>query len=254
LFEQSFIDEPGGGVKPWTILASFLMQCLFLTGAAVAPLIYNYDPPVGEWVRHTLLLAPPPPPPVAPKTVSRPVAPAPERFETLLAAPTAIPENVALVRSEERSALASLQVPNLSGMRGGAGGVEDGVLGVTGAMQTRLSLPPKPLRVGGKVQAAKIISRLSPVYPPEAVEQGISGVVHLEAVISAAGLIRQIKVLSGDPLLAASALDAVRQWRYRPTYLNGQPVEVITQIEVIFNLAQPPEPSKSEGGKKQKKR
>jgi len=53
-------------------------------------------------------------------------------------------------------------------------------------------------------------------------------------------------VLSGDPLLAASALQAVRQWRYRPTYLNGQPVEVITQIEVIFNLTPPPDPPPSE--------
>jgi protein TonB len=61
-------------------------------------------------------------------------------------------------------------------------------------------------------------------------------------------------VLSGEPLLAAAAQEAVRQWRYRPTYLNGQPVEVITLIEVIFHLAQLPEPPRSDGRKKAKKR
>lgn len=251
LFEQSFIDEPGRGIKPWAIAASFLMQCLFLAGAVLAPLVYTYEPPLGEWVRHTLLLAPPPPPPAAPQVIAMPVAPAPARFEAVLAAPTAIPESIALLRDEERSALASLRVPDLGGLPGGAsGGVEDGVLGVTGALQARASLPPKPLRIGGKVQAAKIISRVSPVYPPEAAAEGIGGAVHLEAIITKAGLIREIKVLSGDPLLAASALEAVRQWRYRPTYLNGQPVEVITQIEVFFNLIQPPKPPQSEVRKK----
>ena len=249
MFEQTFIDEPGDGIKPWAIAASFLMQCVFLTGAVIAPLIYNYNPPVAEWVRHALLLAPPPPPPpVAPAPVSRPAAPAPARFDSVLAAPTAIPETVALLPDDGRSSLAGLQVPNLGGVQGGAG---DPVLGVTGALQTNLA-PPKPLRLGGNVQAAKIVLRVNPVYPPEAAQQRISGTVNLEAIITKAGGIRELKVLSGDPVLAASALDAVRQWRYRPTYLNGRPVEVITQIEVIFHIAAPPEPPQ-EGQKKKKK-
>lgn len=254
MFEQTFIDEPGRGVKSWAIAASFLLQCLFLAAAAVAPLIYTYDPPMAEWVRRTMLLAPPPPPrAAAPQPIAKPVAPAPARFESTLAAPTAIPENVALL-PDERSAPASLSVPDLSGVPGGSLlGAPDGVLGVTG-MQARVSLPPKPIRVGGKVQAARIVSRVSPVYPLEASEQGISGAVHLEAIITTAGLIREVKVLSGEPLLAAAAQEAVRQWRYRPTYLNGQPVEVITLIEVIFHLAQLPEPPRSDGRKKAKKR
>jgi protein TonB len=252
LFEQSFIDETGRGVKPWAIAASFLAQCLFLTGAALAPLVYSYDPPVGEWVRHALLLAPPPPSPAAPKTIAGPAAPAPARFESTFAAPAAIPNEIALIADEERSALASMRAPELGVPGGTAGGIADGVLGVTG-MQNRMTLPPKPIRVGGKVQAAKIISQASPVYPLEAVEQGISGKVHLEAIISAAGVIREVKVLSGDPLLATSALEAVKQWRWRPTYLNGQPVEVITQIEVTFRLTKP-EPEAVEKGKKAKKR
>jgi protein TonB len=254
LFEQTFIDEPGRGVKSWAIAVSFLVQCLLLAAAAVAPLIYTYDPPVGEWVRRTMLLAPPPPPrSAAPAPISRPAAPAPARFESMLVAPTAIPENAALL-SDDRSTLASLQVPDLGGVLGGSlHGSQDGVLGVTG-MQAKVSLPPKPVRVGGKVQAARIVYRVSPVYPLEASEKGISGAVHLEAIITTAGVIREVKVLSGEPLLAASAQEAVRQWRYRPTYLNGQPVEVITLIEVIFHLAQLPEPPRSDGRKKAKKR
>jgi periplasmic protein TonB len=252
LFEQTFIDEPGAGIKAWAIAASFLMQCVFLTGAVVAPLIFNYNPPVADWVRHALLLVPPPPPqPAAPAAVSRPAAPAPARFDSVFEAPTAIPETAALLPNDGRSSLAGLQVPNLGGVRGGAGG--DPVLGVTGALQTNLN-PPKPLRLGGNVQAAKIVSRASPMYPPEAAEQGISGTVYLEAIITKAGLIRELKVLSGDPVLAASALDAVRQWRYRPTYLNGKPVEVITQVEVIFHISAPPEPSEEKGHRKKKAR
>jgi protein TonB len=220
-------------------VASLLMQCLFVAGAIVAPLVYGYDPPVDDWVLHSFLLAPPPPPQVAPQPAPEAAAPVVVRFAAL-AAPASLPEHGALLPDAERASLASLRVPGLGAMPGGPAGLQDGVLGAAGVMQAKLSLPPKPLRIGGKVQAAKIIARVSPVYPIEAIEKGISGPVHLEAIITTAGVIREIKVLSGDPLLVASALDAVRQWRYRPTYLNGQPVEVITQIEVVFHITPDP--------------
>lgn len=255
MFEQSLIDEPRHGIRAWAIAASFVSQCLLLTGSALAPLVYTYELPVGAWVQHALLLAPPPPPrPAAPAAIPKPVVPLPARFESTIEAPAAIPDTVALLRDKERSSLAGLQIPGLTGVPGAQAGVEDGVLGVAGGMLARISPPPKPIRVGGNVQRAKIVYQVSPVYPSEAVEQGISGPVHLEAIITAGGLIREVKVLSGDPLLAASALDAVRQWRYRPTYLNGQPVEVITQIDVIFHLRQPPEAPPVTGGGKRTKR
>ena len=99
-----------------------------------------------------------------------------------------------------------------------------------------LPLPGKPIPIGGNVQSAKLIRRTAPVYPAEAVESLISGVVRLEAIINKEGFIRELRVLSGNPLLAASAVEAVEQWRYKPTLLNRQPVEVITRIEVIFKL------------------
>jgi protein TonB len=224
-------------------------------------LVYTYELPVGEWVQHALLLAPPPPPrPVTPAVVAKPATPPPARFQSTLEAPAAIPAGVALPQDDETSSLAGLSVPAPGGIPGGADGLDNGVFGVAGGMLAKISLPPKPLRVGGHVQAAKIVFRISPLYPAEAVEKGIDGLVRLEAVITAGGKIREINVLSGDPLLVASAVDAVRQWRYKPTYLNGQPVEVITQIEVNFKLTKPSEtpataaPKKESSGRRTRKR
>jgi protein TonB len=76
------------------------------------------------------------------------------------------------------------------------------------------------------------------VYPPLARQTRISGTVRLHAIIGKDGSVQQLEVLSGHPLLVQAALDAVRQWRYRPTLLNGEPVEVDTTIDVIFSLNQ----------------
>jgi protein TonB len=103
--------------------------------------------------------------------------------------------------------------------------------------------PPKPhqsgpLRVGGNVQAARIVNRVQPVYPPLARQTRISGTVRLHAIIGKDGAIKELEVLNGHPLLQQAALDAVRQWRYQPTLLNGEAVDVDTTIDVIFSLNQ----------------
>jgi len=96
----------------------------------------------------------------------------------------------------------------------------------------------KPVQVGGDVQAAKLIRKIVPVYPRMAVIARISGTVRLQGIIGKDGNIQQLQVFSGPPLLVQAALDAVRQWRYQPTLLNGEPVEVISPIDVIFTLSQ----------------
>ncbi len=93
-----------------------------------------------------------------------------------------------------------------------------------------------PLRVGGNVQAARAIKKVAPVYPEEARAARISGVVRLHAIIGKDGKIEQLEVISGHPLLQQAALDAVRQWQYQQTLLNGEPVKVDTTIDVIFSL------------------
>jgi len=132
----------------------------------------------------------------------------------------------------------------VGGVPGGvAGGSMGGVLGgVIGGIGTAPP-PPKPkptgpIRVGGNVQAARIVNRVQPIYPPLARQTRISGTVRLHAIISKDGTIQQLEVISGHPLLQQAALDAVRQWRYQPTLLNGEPVEVDTTIDVIFSLNQ----------------
>lgn len=93
-----------------------------------------------------------------------------------------------------------------------------------------------PLRIAANVQAAKIIKRVQPEYPEDARRTRISGTVRMHAIIGKDGGIKQLEVVSGHPMLKDAAFDAVRQWRYRPTLLNGEPVEVDTTIDVIFSL------------------
>ena len=81
-----------------------------------------------------------------------------------------------------------------------------------------------------------LVHRIEPRYPPAALIARIEGPVKIKAIISREGNIRQTEVLSGSPLLAGAALEAIRQWRYRPYILNGEPVEVETQITVNFVL------------------
>jgi TonB family protein len=92
------------------------------------------------------------------------------------------------------------------------------------------------VRIGGTVAAAKLINRVQPVYPPLARQSKIQGVVKLHAILGKDGSVQQLSVISGHPLLVQSALDAVRQWVYQPTLLEGKPVEVDTEIDVFFQL------------------
>ena len=96
--------------------------------------------------------------------------------------------------------------------------------------------PPQRIRLGGTVTAAKMMHKVEPVYPPLARQARISGTVTLRTIIGRDGKVKQLEVLSGHPLLVQAALDAVRQWEYQPTLLNGEPVEIETTIDVIFEL------------------
>jgi TonB family protein len=113
-----------------------------------------------------------------------------------------------------------------------------------GATSTPVMPPPadgtKRITIGGNVQQAKLVSQTRPIYPPLAKQARISGVVHLSALIGKDGTVINLAVISGHPLLIPSALDAVKSWVYQKTLLNGEPVEVITQIDVNFTLSDDP--------------
>jgi protein TonB len=123
------------------------------------------------------------------------------------------------------------------------GGVLGGILG--GVLSAATSAPPPPppkpatpkrIRVGGPGEGAKLIFKPTPDYPPLAKMARIQGTVRLEAIISKDGTIQELKLVSGHPLLVKAAEEAVQRWRYQPTLLNGEPVEVVTEIEVNFTL------------------
>lgn len=103
------------------------------------------------------------------------------------------------------------------------------------ALPADTQTPPR-IRVDGKTQHSKLTHEVAAKYPPEARAAAIEGVVHLQIIVATDGSIKQLQVLSGHPLLVRSALDAVRQWTYAPTTLNGQPVEVVTRVAVVFRL------------------
>ena len=256
MFDHVLIENEARQVKPWAFLASLIAQCCAVCIAILIPLIYTYELPAREWLGRALLLVPPPPPaPVRTVKLKAETPPLPKRFTAVLHQPNAIPEQVAILDdSLAPSSTSALPAPQGRGIHGeSSDGFADGVLGVTQQLASLESVPPPArVRVGGLVQKARLIHQVPPVYPIKAIEQEITGRVALEAVISAGGLIQEVKVLSGDPLLAESAVEAVRQWRYRPTKLNGRAVEVITRVEIIFTLTEPEEDPK-EKGKKSKK-
>jgi periplasmic protein TonB len=92
------------------------------------------------------------------------------------------------------------------------------------------------IRIGGNVQATRIVSQVKPVYPPEAKAARIQGTVQLLVEIAADGKVKNVSVISGPPELVKSAVDAVSQWAYQPTLLNKEPVEVITTVDVKYTL------------------
>ena len=227
--------------KPWTVVMSMIVQVTFLAVLILIPLIYTEALPKASL--STFLSAPPPPPPPPPPPAAQPIVRVKPQVHLMdagkLVAPKAIPKDIKIIKEEAEPDMMGAQGGVPGGVPGGQmGGVIGGVIGGVGGAPP----PPKPtqsrIRQGGAVTAASLINRVQPNYPPLARQTRISGTVRLHAIISKDGTVQQLEVLSGHPLLVQAALDAVRQWRYRPTTLNGEPVEVDTTIDVIFSLNQ----------------
>ncbi|MGH9734646.1 MAG: energy transducer TonB [Candidatus Acidiferrales bacterium] len=117
-----------------------------------------------------------------------------------------------------------------------------GIPGIGTAIPTQPARPAPPtqsvVRLSEGVMAGQLIHQVQPNYPQLARDLHLSGAVHLQAIIDTDGTIRDLEIVSGSPILSRAALEAVRQWRYRPTLLNGVPVEVETSITVNFVLSQ----------------
>jgi protein TonB len=253
MFEQSLVDGQGATSKPWTVFVSFISQIL-LTGVLILiPLIYTDTLPKAQLT--SFLVAPPPPPPPPPPPQPMPevkiVKVIPKQFDAgRLTAPKQIPKDIAMIKEEELPP-SMPAVGVVGGVPGGVpGGTPGGVIGgIIGAVPAAAPPPPPPpvkkeekpptpqrIRVGGNVQSAKLVRQPKPVYPPLAKQARIQGTVRFQAIIGKDGTIQNLQLVSGHPLLVPSATEAVKQWVYQPTLLNGEPVEVVTQIDVNFTL------------------
>ncbi len=249
MFEQTFVE--GGRTKtPFAVFLSILFQCLLVGVAILIPLIYTETLPSTQLT--SFLTAPPPPPPPPPPPAAAPpkiVRQIPRQFDAgRLMAPKSIPKEIAMIKEEEMPP-PSAGGGVVGGISGGMpGGMPGGVIGgIISNIPVAAPPPPPPvkaaapaapqrIRVGGNVQEARLSKKVVPTYPPLARSARISGVVRFNAVIGTDGRIQNLQLVTGHPLLVPSAQAAVSQWVYQPTLLNGEPVEVMTQIDVNFTL------------------
>jgi len=243
MFDDLVISSPNPKKtnKPWTVTLSVLVQTGIVIIMILIPLIYTEALP--KQLLTTFLVAPapppPPPPPAAAVKIVKPVARIIQQGKMM--SPTVIPKKVNIIKEEEMPPDVGA-VGVVGGVPGGVpGGSAGGVLGgIIGGVGSNLPPPPKSaparVRVGGNVQAASLVRQVMPLYPAIAKTAHVSGTVMLHAIISKDGSVESLEYVSGPQLLMKSAMDAVRQWRYKPTMLNGEPVEVDTTISVVFTL------------------
>jgi periplasmic protein TonB len=236
MFDELLVSGQTGEMarthKPWSVGVSMILEAGILGALLLIPLIYTETLPTS--VMSTFLVAPPPPaPPPPPHQAVVKQAPQKTFAVNRMQAPTVIPKQIEVARDE---APPSVAPSDTAGVAGGTGDVLGGI--GTGAAPP----PPPPaaararIKVGGDVQAASLLKQVTPAYPNIAKTAHVSGTVTLHAIISKDGSIEKLEYVSGPALLMASAITAVREWRYKPTMLNGQPVEVDTTVQVVFSL------------------
>jgi protein TonB len=240
MFEQSMLLDHTAGNKTGALAASLTAQTLAIGVLILIPLIYNDRLPSVRPISLALppLSSPDPAPEPAPTTTSssRPTL----STRRILQLPSRIPQlfDTTPVALEAPS----LPLGALDGVPPGPAATVPFHIDTPPAAPARVADPPKapvkPQPVGGEVQAAKLIKKVIPVYPWIARQARVSGTVRLVGIVAKDGTIQQLQVVSGHPLLTGAALEAVRHWVYRPTLLNGEPVEVIAPIDVIFTLSQ----------------
>jgi protein TonB len=241
LVESSVIRKKTN--KPWSVVLSAIVQGVIVVIFVLIPLIYTEALPKQLLTTFLVAPAPPPPPPPPAAAVQRVVKPVTRLIQAgKMMAPTVIPKKVEMIKEEEMPPDVGA-VGVVGGVPGGiAGGSAGGVLGgIIGGSGGGMPPPPKPtqqrVRVGGNVQQAKMIRQIQPMYPQIAKTAHVQGTVVLHAIIAKDGSVQELQYISGPALLMRSAMDAVRQWKYQPTLLNGEPVEVDTTISVVFTLS-----------------
>jgi len=243
MFEDSLI-ESGNKLKTKrlsTTILSFTLQVFLICILILIPLIYTDALPKQQLM--TFLVAPPPPPPPPPPPAAAPIKVvkiASEMVNGQLRTPTKIPQKIQMIKEEEAPPdLGAGGVPGgvPGGIPGGsAGGVIGGILSSQPIAVPKVATPQR-VRVSQGVSNGLLIRKVQPVYPPLARQARIQGQVVLHAEISKEGTIQNLQLVSGHAMLAPAAIEAVKQWRYKPYLLNGEPVAVETEVIVNFSLS-----------------
>jgi protein TonB len=238
MFEDSLVESRVGHVsssKRWTTLASISLQVAIAAVVIALPLLHPEALPFRLEAPKVLMpLVPKPPVPVV------------QRQSEASASTASLPtENVTrpLILTLSHGGVATNEPPSLAPF-GTEMGARDGVLGLIGDVGghgpsvsiTPAKTPAKPVAVSTGVLAGMLIAPIHPVYPMIAKAARVEGSVVVEAVISRAGTIESLHVVSGPPMLQSAALNAIREARYRPYRLNGEPTEVQTRITVNFRI------------------
>jgi periplasmic protein TonB len=240
LFAQSFVELSGmeRSRRRWTQTSSFLVQMAIVGVLVILPLWFTEILPAQQLA--TFLIAPPPPPPPPPPAAptlkaSKVVS---EMVNGQLLAPNKIPQKVKDIAEEEAPAPVTGVIGGVvGGVPGGStGGVIGSLISSTPHITNVAAAVPKRIRISTGVSEGMLVHRVEPIYPVIAQRARIEGTVELRAVISKDGAIEGLQRVNGHPLLVTAAMDAVRQWRYRPYFLNGEPLEVETNVVVNFHM------------------
>jgi len=244
MFSESLLEfSAGSSRRGWSTVVAWVLQSLLIASAIVFPLWQTNALPHVVYVETW---GPPPGPP-PPKTGHQPSHSSAHRqiatTDNAFTAPTSISPVVDMRPDPPRNDVAE-GPPCVVCVIGGTGDPNSPGTGVLRNLIPTIAAapppPPKPatrLVVSSGVQQGFLVHQVQPVYPAIARAARVEGTVVLAAVINRDGTIQNLHVISGHPMLVPAALDAVKQWRYRPYLLSGQPVEVETQVSVIFTLA-----------------
>ena len=243
MFEQTLLDIAPKNNKPFTMLLSLLLQVLALGVLIVIPLIYTQVLPNAQL--KSVLAAPrspqaPPLPRAVERAKPRSIFNVRPVFLDLLPLPDVKSRPTQQVRESDTAP--DLGVIDSAATGGSPFGTDfESALPAAAphpSTAVQKSAPRQPIRVGSGPAEASLIHKVQPIYPSLAKQTRVQGIVEFTAVISKEGNIERLQLLRGHPMLVKAAQEAILQWKYRPTMLNGEPVEVITDIIVDFTLTQ----------------
>jgi protein TonB len=244
LFQSLIIAHPESAIarKSATMAVSVTVHALLVAAVVIVPILfYDVIPQPSESILKAFFVAPaevapppPPPPPPAPalRAAVKAPAPIPSAAPATFVAPIDTPAEI----KQEESLDLGFGVEG--GVPGGVeGGVPGGVLGgIVGGAMPEAPAPVKVVRVGGNLVAPKPIKKVAPEYPELARTARLGAIIIMEAQIDVHGRVKAVNVLRGHPLFDEAAVAAVKEWRYKPLLLNGEPTEFILTVTITFNL------------------